>query len=699
MSHLVELSTVSCLSYQPPHILEAFHETLDFLAHDESHVLQVSGLKHALAISWQQRFACYLSLGEFKRAVTLGQARFPCTMDMSQLMNIHDLDTLLDWLKSQQAAPEIAAEIRSYQKAVSTSFSGWENRSVWVPLVEHFDDGEDTQIIVGTLNPLELDLEPHQNHRQQDIISFNNHPISNDDLVNYQAQDALHAARQQHTVLRKPKGRYYTVSFGFPATEQLHTGASFGLGMALLSLCRLEKDANIRKQHRLGRHIAFTGGMDLRGSVRSVDQTALEEKIQTAFFSPLSLMAIPAENFAEAHNTLEKLKQQFPQKQFQVRRASTLAEALHDKELVTYEKIHLRKWLKNHLTKSKLLQGIIGLLILTVLIWWGIEVVSDRNPSSYRVEGQSVTILNRSGRYLWKVDLGHNPQVLEKPLPKNPIYNHLQIHDFDGDTENEVILGTAVKQHEFNGKLMFLETDGSIKWEYSTQPILKFGDNEYSDNYATAFIYPFQHKDSPTYEFYVSFSHMPWFPNRLVRFDINGQLLNEFIHPGTIYDMELMDLNQDGEEEIVLGCTNNGFNSAALAIFPSRNFSGTVPFSDEQHSLINGVVDSNLIYIKFPSWGKYDYQNNNARTNVADIFPDSEHGFVVIVVLGNANSGVTYLYNFDYDLNVVGLSVADGFLSHYHEYSGEDFFETFDYDEWYTSMTKLEIYQRGSWSR
>ncbi len=376
-----------------------------------------------------------------------------------------------------------------------------------------------------------------------------------------------------------------------------------------------------------------------------------------------------------------------------------LAEALQDEELVTYEKMPFREWLKNHLTRSKLLQGFIGLLILTLLIWLGIDLVSDNNPSNYRVEGQSVTILNRSGNYLWKVDLGHSPKVLEKPLPRNPIYHRLQIHDFDGDGETEVILGTAVKQHEFNGKLMFLETDGSIKWEYSSHPVLKFGDNEYSNNYGTAFIYPFQHSDSPMHEFYVRFSHMPWFPSRLVRFDINGQLLNEFIHPGAIYDMELLDLNQDGEQELLLGGTNNGFNSAAVAILPSRNFSGTVPSVEDHHSLNNGVVDSNLIYIKFPRWGKYDYQRTNARTNVQDIFPDSENGFIVMVVLGNANSGTTYLYNFDFELNVVGLSLTDGSLSQYHEYSGEDFFETFDYDEWYTNMTRLEIYQNGSWSK
>ncbi len=699
LSQLVELCTSPNLCYQPPPVLAAFHETLLFLSKDGGSTHQLVDLQGALEIAWAQRFACYLCLGEFVQAVELGQLVYPCALDNSQLAQIQDLDALVDWLNHQDAAPEIVAEIRAYQKDALASFSGWEKRSVWVPLVENFNDGEGTQIIVGTLNPLELDIEPRQNHRRQDVISFNNHPISNDDLVNYQAQDAIRAARQQHALLRNPKGQFYTVHFGFPATEHLYTGASFGLGMALLSMCSMEEEANLRKQHRLGKHIAFTGGVDFRGSIRSIDQTALEEKIKTAFFSPLAMMTIPVENFAEANKVLERLKQQFPQKQFQLKRISLLAEALQDGELVTYKKMPFRKWLKNHLTRSKMLQGSLGLLIMVLLIWFSVDLLTDINPSTYRVEGESVTILNRSGRYLWKLDLGHSPKVLEKPLSSNPIYDRLQIHDFDGDGENEVILGTAVKQHEFNGKLIFLETDGSVKWTYLQHPILNFGENEYSDNYATAFIYPFQHGDSPTHEFYVRFSHIPWFPNRLVRFDINGQLLNEFIHPGAIYDMEFMDLNHDGEQEILLGCTNNGFNSAALAIFPARNFSGTVPLLDENYGLINGAVDSNLIYVKFPAWGKYDYLGGHARTNVSDIFPDREAGFMVSVVLGAGNSGETFIYTFDYDLNVVGLSLADGSRSTYHQYAGVDFFETFDYAEWYASMTNLEIYQNGSWSK
>ena len=698
-SQLVELCTKSNLCYQAPLVHAAFHETLLFLSKTGSQTGQQPDLKAALKTAWSERLACCLSLGEYGQVIELGRLAYPCSLDNSKIAGIHDLDALVGMLKSQDAAPEIIAEIRSYQKAAIASFSGWNNRSVWVPLVENFDDGEGTKIIVGTLNPLELDLEPRQSQRQQDVISFNNHPISNDDLVNYQAQDAIRAARQQHPLLRNPRAQFYTVRFGFPGTEHLHTGTSFGLGMALLSMCSLEKEANLRKQHRLGQHIAFTGGVDFSGSIRSVDQTALEEKIKAAFFSPLVMLAIPFENFDEANKTLEKLKQQFPHKQFQLKRVSLLAEALQDGELLTYKKMPFRKWLKTHLTRSKLLQGSIGLLILTLLLWFMVDLLTDKNPSSYRIEGESVTILNRSGRYLWKLDLGHSPKVLEKPLSPNPIYNRLQIHDFDGDGENEVILGTAVKQREFNGKLMFLETDGTVKWEYSSHPVLTFGENEYSDNYGTAFILPFQHKDDVWHEFYVSFSHMPWFPNRLVRFDINGQVLNEFIHPGAIYDLELIDLNQDGEQEILLGCTNNGFNSAAVAILPSRNFSGTVPSLEAQHGLNNGVVDSNLTYIKFPRWGKYDYAGSNARTNVQDIFPDSKHGFIAIVVLGNGNSGETFFYNFDFDLNVVGLSPADGFLSHYHEYSGEDFFETFDYDEWYSNMSKLEIYRNGSWSK
>ncbi len=148
----------------------------------------------------------------------------------------------------------------------------------------------------------------------------------------------------------------------------------------------------------------------------------------------------------------------------------------------------------------------------------------------------------------------------------------IQIGDYDGDGQNEVILGTSIKNRKFGGRLMFIETDGATKWVHEDHPRLVFGGNVYTDNYATSAIYPYKHKDSATYDFYVSFTHRPWFPNQIIRFDVNGNAQDRFIHPGTLYDFELFDLNGDGEPELLMGGTNNRFNTAVLSVFHPEIF-------------------------------------------------------------------------------------------------------------------------------
>jgi hypothetical protein len=108
-------------------------------------------------------------------------------------------------------------------------------------------------------------------------------------------------------------------------------------------------------------------------------------------------------------------------------------------------------------------------------------------------------------------------------------------------------------------------------------------------------------------------------------------------------------------------------------------------------------VDSNLIYIKFPTWGDYDFNDSGARSHVDDIFLDSDRGFIVSVVLGGTTETGSYLYSFDLNLNLTGLSVSDGFLSQYHRKNSRDFFEEFDRAEWYEKMTQIDVWRDGQW--
>lgn len=697
MPHFDENLAAESMAYQPTDILEAIYKTLKYTGERNEFDTGNDGFKKLIHIVKHQLVVSLTHIQEFEAAIRLAYENVPDKMDKEIFSTIASIEDVC-WVAERQNFPgEILKVFQGIRDIINEETMGYSRRKVWIPLVEKIEDTPGNEVIVGTIYPLELDIEARQNERSRDIITFNNHPLAQDDLVNYQAQDALKSARSIHKFLRKSNTSRYTVAFGFPSVGHYLAGASFGFGMSLLALCAFEREANLRKQYSVSKSTAFTGGIDFTGRMRAVNSVGLDEKIASVFYSSLTSLVVPQENAAEAQMILDDLLLKHPQKKFSLIPEKSLHQILENRDILIYKTMPIFEWARIHITRSLIFNILIHMMLAVLLTLGVISIFSDDNPSEFQVEGESVLMFNNAGEFLWSIDLGHAPDYLEVINPHKPNYRGLQINDYDGDGENEVILGTQVKQHEFNGRVYYIETDGSVKWMFSEHPILQFGGVEYTDNYGVGFLYPFRHANSTAYDIYIRFSHMPWFPNRLVRFDINGNQLDEFIHPGAIYDMELCDLNQDGEMEIILGCTNNAFNDAAVAIIPARGFKGTTPKWKNTRQLDNSEIDSNLVYLKFPNWGDYDIMDSGARSFVDDIFLDSDGGFIVSVVLGGTTETGSFLYSFDLNLNILGLSVSDGFLSQYHSKYGQKFFEVFDRAEWYDKMTQITVWRDGQW--
>ena len=686
------------LSYQPIELILPIYQTLNYVKGSGLFDEKSAGFEVCVETVKQQLFSSYIYLSEFEKAIQIACEDQETNPNLQRFTQITSFEQFCIEVKQQKLPESLIENCDQTLEAFNAETMGYSGDSVWIPLVEKFEEPFGEEHIVGTIYPLGIDLEPRQTNRDADVITFNNHPLDHDDLVMYQAQDAIKAARDQHASLRSQSSTRYSVSFGFPSLSYSIAGSSFGFGMAMLVLCSLERDANLRAQHSVSKSIAITGGIDLTGNIRNVSGFGLREKIRAVFYSPLTSMLIPFENMLASQEIVNELRELHPFKKFTLIPEKSLATVLDNQKVLHHKNIALMEWVKIHLTKFKIFQIIMIILFAVALTIGMTKLAFDDNPSDYKIEGESVLLFNNTDQFLWSVEMGHTPEYLESDSPQKPIYRRLQIHDYDGDGKNEVILGTAIKQHEFNGHLTFLESDGSVKWTFSDHPVVSYGGVEYTNNYGVGFIYPFRHENAMTHDFYVRFSHMPWFPNRLVRFDVDGNILNEFIHPGGIYDMEMYDIDQDGEYEILIGGTNNAFNSAAVAIMPSRTYSGTTPQWENTRQLDGGTVDSNLIYIKFPHWGEYDMTGTQARTHVNDIHLNSSEGFIVSVVLGGSTETGSYLYSFDWDLNLLGLSVSDGFLGKYHKLTGHHFFSDYEQDEWRTKMSEIEVWQKGEWS-
>lgn len=699
MPQFIEELSRESLKYQPIATLLALYESLK-IGRSLPEFRNLLESSHDLHYNLKfQLIASYIFVSEFPSSLQVACEDLEIELNLESFAHVDSMESLYEELSYQQFPEEILKIFRLIRHQVKTETGGYNQGTVWIPLVEKYQDHLGEPQIVGTVHSLELEIEKRGVTRNHDIISFNNHTLDQDDLVHYQAQDAILAARNEHATLSRRSSDRYTVSFGFPSASHSYSGSSFGLGLALLALSTFERESNLRSHSIITQSFAFSGGIDFKGKTRGVSTTGLQEKISAAFYSPLSGMVLPSQNSEEGQRYLAELHHEYPAKKFALIAETSLSDLMDNRTILQYENIPVVTWVRTNITRMRVLQIFLAMLfaIVGTLVWSG--VIADHDPFEYRAGDQSIFIFNKSGRFLWDFQLGHPASYLKDPHSENPIYRSVQIHDFDGDGASEVLLGTSVKQHDLTGRIYLLETDGRVRWMFSSHPTLRYGNAEYSDNYGVGFIYPFHKSHTSSHDIYVRFNHMIWFPNRLVRLDLNGNQLDEFIHPGTIYDMDIYDVDEDGNTEILLGGTSNDFNTAALAILPAQGFHGTVPTWNHHSTLEGGVIDSNLVYIIFPGWGDYELLGNRSRSKINEILLDGEEGFFVKVAMVGAPELGAYFYGFDRNLNLRDVTITDDLRDEYYTKYGIDFFETHDHDKWLKNMGELAIWTKGEWNQ
>ena len=223
LPELLNLANNQNLIYQPLDIIAALYCTLNGYEFEDKSDAQSSLYIESLNASRSQLIASYFHLGEYFSGLTIALEMNPCDLVEEDLEAVSSLNELIAALTQQNASPELISTVKCARLEFDKQISGYSNQEVWIPLIERFTDNNGVEIAVGTLHRLELELELRQANRNRDTLVFNNHPIARNDLVNYQAQDALRAARHQHNFLQNSRSPHYTVRFGFPESDHLYT--------------------------------------------------------------------------------------------------------------------------------------------------------------------------------------------------------------------------------------------------------------------------------------------------------------------------------------------------------------------------------------------------------------------------------------------------------------------------------------------
>jgi hypothetical protein len=222
------------------------------------------------------------------------------------------------------------------------------------------------------------------------------------------------------------------------------------------------------------------------------------------------------------------------------------------------------------------------LLLAGAAAWDVTSEFGAREPRNWTADGQTLRILDGQGRLCWEK---HFPSFHVSYAPN--FRDRVRIEDTDGDGEAEILFNFNPRDPNRPGGLLFcFDRLGRKVWEHVYGAKRTFGDRLFERHFHGQIVQPLRVNGRPLV--LVGANHDLWYPARMALLDARtGQLVDEYWHPGAIYFLSLVDLEGDGNQEVLFGGINNpgdGPGHAALGVLalpfsnaPKRTFAANDP--------------------------------------------------------------------------------------------------------------------------
>ncbi|MGD9549221.1 MAG: helix-turn-helix domain-containing protein [Candidatus Krumholzibacteriia bacterium] len=211
----------------------------------------------------------------------------------------------------------------------------------------------------------------------------------------------------------------------------------------------------------------------------------------------------------------------------------------------------------------------------------------------WRFDREGGTIEARDGlfgRVLWSRDLGDEIRICQP-----------------ADWADDILLVGLGGLHLDGGRLLALDLDdGTEIWSIapdSKEMAAAFGgDSVYGGGFGCREVLQADLAGDGEPELIVHFFHTKWYPNALCLVSRDGSLNAQYANRGSLYDIEVVDLDGDGCDEVIAAGTNNAkaYQGATVFILDADHWRGAAvdPVTQPGYA----VPDSSLYRLVLPAW-------------------------------------------------------------------------------------------------
>lgn len=222
-------------------------------------------------------------------------------------------------------------------------------------------------------------------------------------------------------------------------------------------------------------------------------------------------------------------------------------------------------------------------------------------PASFRHEFKSLIATDKEGRELWR-------KTFEEPLYHGETPDQMQeghrawFGDVDGDGRLELLYGYRPITLERDGGILFcFSEDGREKWRFVPgRAVVSTAIAAFPMAYQVGNVTPLAAGRDGTRRIAVASSNVPRYPTQVVVLSHRGALLGEYWHSGHLVQLEVADLDGDGNQEMVLTGISNGNHAATLVVLDPNDLRGASHEENQDYQLQGFPPGHEKVRILFP---------------------------------------------------------------------------------------------------
>lgn len=400
--------------------------------------------------------------------------------------------------------------------------------------------------------------------------------LEHDEVLEQQIRLSLQVAIAVAENYIKKLSPFHTISIQFDEHFSYYSGDSMGLALTVAIIGELLAYYNAQYSISTVSDCVFTGGIREGGIILPVGASVITRKLAAVFYSSARVFIIHKADGVSAQEKLEELNSKYPARHLELVEVTSLSDLLNRRNVIEIKKKSLIsrgiKGLKRNWFQAAAM--IVFLVVLGFYFWQK----TDDNPVGLETSGNTIRILNITGR-----------ELMVFPLPESiyreQIKRFVNLIDIDNDGTNEMLFTHDnqdwKKYPGHYGRVVCLDKDSTELWSYrftdTASSAREFLEGIYTIHFIGIYI-----KDGRK-SIVLHANNVPSYSSTVFMLDAETgkRVGGTYWQSGFIESSILADYNEDGQPDIIVGGTDNGFEEATLTCISIDKLGGVRPSTPE----------------------------------------------------------------------------------------------------------------------